>query len=68
MKTKIFFTMCLLLSMIIQATGSDAIQNASEKNKIRVNTTTGVKTLTESFILQYEKENQGIKFELNELS
>ncbi|HCE58612.1 MAG TPA: hypothetical protein DER09_12490 [Prolixibacteraceae bacterium] len=68
MKTKIFFTMCLLLSMIIQATGSDDIQNASEKNKIRVNTTTGVKTLTESFILQYEKENQGIKFELNELS
>lgn len=68
MKTKIFFTMCLLLSMIVQATGSDAIQNASEKNKIRVSTTTGVKNLAESFILQYEKENPGVQFELNVLS
>ena len=68
MKTKIFFTMCLLLSLIVQATGSDAIQNASEKNKIRVSITTGVKNLAESFVLQYEKENPGVKFELNELS
>ena len=68
MKTKFLFTMCLLLSLIVQAKGSDAIQNESEKNKIRVGATTQVKNLAESFILQYVKENPGVKFELNELS